>query len=137
MVFFDVFGANKSAEELSVTSPPIAKPNSRGVNYDDKPTVLYNLIEKQKWPLVLERNSNFPDEAKIWVYRIDEKKNSLRWRMLPLHAAIIFGANDEVIKALIESFPDAVKMCDDRRMLPVRLPSYFLHLSQYSNFPVF
>jgi len=91
-----------------------------GVNYDLGATVLYKLIEQRKWAQTVEHMKEYQEEVKIWVYRIDGKTKKTRWRMLPLHAAILFHASPEVIKGLIESYPEAVKLGDDRKMVPVR-----------------
>ncbi|CAB9499081.1 Ankyrin Repeat [Seminavis robusta] len=45
----------------------------------------------------------------------------LRWRQLPLHAALIFMAPPLIIKQLIEAFPYALRCPDDKGMLPVHL----------------
>ena len=127
MVFCDVF---KKSDDPALQEEAIdqtnKKYNSSGVNYDTNPTELYILIENQNWEAALERITNYPIESKVWVFRIDTETKKLRWKMLPLHAAIIFNGNDAVIDALIESFPDSVKMCDDRNMLPVRMKNLFV-----------
>lgn len=48
-------------------------------------------------------------------------KRVLRWRQLPLHAALIFMAPPLVVKQLIEIFPYALRCADDKGMLPLHL----------------
>ncbi|KAL7542487.1 hypothetical protein ACHAXR_011815 [Thalassiosira sp. AJA248-18] len=45
----------------------------------------------------------------------------LRWRMLPIHAAILFGAPAEVVKTLIKIYPAGLSSQDDQGMFPLHL----------------
>jgi hypothetical protein len=45
----------------------------------------------------------------------------LRWRMLPIHAAIIFNAPTALIKALLKAYPGGCSASDDQGMLPLHL----------------
>ena len=54
----------------------------------------------------------------------DEKKAppvTFRWKLLPLHAAIVLGAPTEIIQDLISAYPAAAKKTDERGSLPVHL----------------
>uniref|UniRef100_A0A7S4JAZ6 Uncharacterized protein n=1 Tax=Odontella aurita TaxID=265563 RepID=A0A7S4JAZ6_9STRA len=44
-----------------------------------------------------------------------------RWRLLPLHAAILFDAPAHVIEALLEVLPSAARSRDDKGYLPLHL----------------
>lgn len=46
---------------------------------------------------------------------------ALRWRQLPLHAALIFMAPPSIVKQIIELFPYALRCPDDKGMLPLHL----------------
>eukprot|EP00523_Entomoneis_sp_CCMP467_P015044 CAMPEP_0168775842 /NCGR_PEP_ID=MMETSP0725-20121227/5725_1 /TAXON_ID=265536 /ORGANISM="Amphiprora sp., Strain CCMP467" /LENGTH=553 /DNA_ID=CAMNT_0008825493 /DNA_START=58 /DNA_END=1722 /DNA_ORIENTATION=- len=59
-------------------------------------------------------------EAAIWVVR-KERDGRLRWRLLPLHAALIFNAPLPVVEILLRTFPEASTMKDDQGMLPLHL----------------
>ena len=48
-------------------------------------------------------------------------KKVLRWRMLPLHAAVLFNAPVDLIQALLKAYPDACSKYDDQGMLPLHL----------------
>ncbi|KAL3801085.1 hypothetical protein HJC23_002378 [Cyclotella cryptica] len=50
-----------------------------------------------------------------------QARKVLRWRMLPLHAAIIFSAPVALIKALLKTYPEGCSASDDQGMLPLHL----------------
>jgi len=50
-----------------------------------------------------------------------ESNGKLRWRMLPLHAALMFQAPFGVVEALLEAHPAAAAAKDDQGMLPLHL----------------
>ncbi|KAL3786720.1 hypothetical protein ACHAWO_013707 [Cyclotella atomus] len=113
-------------------------------DYDISPPGLYSAVHTRQWGLALDRIKVFPEEAKIWVYRMGvdedvgevdrmatprnahntnngEVRKVMRWRMLPLHAAIIFNAPLTVIKGLLKVYPHATTYTDDQGMLPLHL----------------
>mmetsp|Transcript_8884 Transcript_8884/g.21575 ORF Transcript_8884/g.21575 Transcript_8884/m.21575 type:complete len:850 (+) Transcript_8884:115-2664(+) len=45
----------------------------------------------------------------------------LRWRMLPLHASLLFGAPDEVVRTFLKAYPAGISEHDDQGMLPLHL----------------
>ncbi|KAL7473748.1 hypothetical protein ACHAXS_014494 [Conticribra weissflogii] len=49
------------------------------------------------------------------------KPKVLRWKMLPLHGAVLFGAPLELVQALIKAYPAACSCMDDQGMLPLHL----------------
>lgn len=107
---------DKSAYELS------REHDEPEVDYDKKPTDLYQKIEEKDWDGVIARIEDAPYEAKTWVVRheaSDSKK--IRWRLLPIHATCIFRAPLSVIESLIAAYPDGPQMKDDQGMLPVHL----------------
>ncbi|KAG7366371.1 ankyrin repeat domain protein [Nitzschia inconspicua] len=89
-------------------------------DFDKNPTVLYALVQKKIWKEAVERAKTRPDEASIWVSR-REKDGKLRWRLLPLHAAIVFKASEDVIESLLTAFPKGAETKDDQGMLPLHL----------------
>ena len=48
-------------------------------------------------------------------------KREIRWKLLPLHAAIIFKAPKETLEILLTAFPRACCYKDDQGMLPIHL----------------
>jgi hypothetical protein len=89
-------------------------------DFDKNPTVLYALVQKKIWKEAVERAKVRPDEASIWVSR-REKDGKLRWRLLPLHAAIVFKASEDVIESLLTAYPKGAETKDDQGMLPLHL----------------
>jgi len=112
------------------TSPPLPGferlPHpQRECDYDKSPTQLYRLIQNKDWNACLELLTIDPDDdvdlqACTWVVR-KEKNSRLRWRLLPLHAAIIFQAPPAVVEGLLQVYPHAAACKDDQGMLPLHL----------------
>ena len=114
-------------------------------DYDINPPGLYSAVHTRQWGLALDRIKVFPEEAKIWVHRMgveegngeneadnrmttprnapegNETRKVLRWRMLPIHAAIIFNAPMGVIQGLLKAYPIGATCADDQGMLPLHL----------------
>jgi len=88
-------------------------------DYDNNCTRLYSLLQKSEWDFALLRIGTFPSESQTWVKRLENGK--LRWRMLPIHAAIIYKAPQNVVSALIEAYGDGLKSQDDQGKLPLHL----------------
>jgi hypothetical protein len=111
-------------------------------DYDRSPTELYQLIEQNQWNQIMKRleeedddddirshsssinnnigNNRIRQQAAVWIVR-KESSGRLRWRILPLHAAIIFRAPYNVIEAIIQIYPLAAGQKDDQGMLPLHL----------------
>lgn len=108
-------------------------------DYDTTCTKLYKMIEGKKWDEILYFlesgkwyfDTTFvtsiffgsgPDprfvQSRTWVTALDEM-GSVRWCQLPLHAAITFQAPFEVIKKLVEIYPESIRCADDQDMLPL------------------
>jgi predicted nucleic acid-binding Zn-ribbon protein len=69
---------------------------------------------------VIARSETDYVEARTWVFR-KKFDGKLRWRLLPVHAAIIFKAPEHVIEALLGAYPRGAECKDDRGMLPLHL----------------
>ena len=89
-------------------------------DYDVNPTKLYEALQQRNWEASIERCKTHDKEARTWVAR-KEKNGKLRWRLLPLHAAVIFKAPDNVLEALLAAYPRGVECKDDQGMLPLHL----------------
>jgi len=111
-------GEIKASSTLKVTSPLKAK--TFECNFDKDPSKLYLSIQNRKWNDAISRAEAYPQECKTWVSRFEDS-GKLRWRLLPLHAAIIFKAPESTIQALLLSYPRAAKHKDDQGMLPIHL----------------
>ncbi|KAL7546535.1 hypothetical protein ACHAWF_013948 [Thalassiosira exigua] len=83
------------------------------------------------------RKKELRSQAQTWIIR-SERNGVLRWRMLPLHAAMAFtvrnrddkgmlalhhcfkyGANDQVLELLLNVFPEALTVRDNKGRLPL------------------
>ena len=103
------------------TSP--SRNNTLECDYDVNPTYLYQAIEARQWKHAkdfLETNDQAHAQAATWVIR-KETNGKLRWRLLPLHAAIIFGSPLEILELLLAEYPAAAQSKDDQGMLPLHL----------------
>lgn len=89
-------------------------------DFDKDPTILYAMVQKKLWKEAVERAKGYPEEASIWVSR-REKDGRLRWRLLPLHAAIVFKAPEDLVEALLTAFSKGSEAKDDQGMLPLHL----------------
>jgi len=108
---------SKSLEELSHTDN---ESESDEREFDKNPTVLYALVQKKLWKEAIARAKSNPREARAFISR-KEKNGRIRWRLLPLHAAIVFKSPEAVIEALLTSYPKAAEAKDDQGMLPLHL----------------
>lgn len=61
-------------------------------DFDENPTELYRFIQMKRWGRVMEVLQKSPTQAKIWIFRTEEDNVVLRWRLLPLHAALIVSS---------------------------------------------
>ena len=90
-------------------------------DYDENPTPLYTLLQERLWEDAITRVENYPHEARIWIYRKQPEGRGLRWRLLPLHASIIFKAPVEVVESIITVYSESSKEFDDQNSLPIHL----------------
>jgi hypothetical protein len=94
---------------------------------------LYQAIEAKQWEYAISlftkegktkngdgKDNEEADASSTWVVR-KECNGKLRWRLLPLHAALIFGAPLKLIELLLADYPLAAQCKDDRGMLPLHL----------------
>ena len=109
------------AESNSASSSSVTTTSTKAmeVDYDNGPTRLYMMIQERKWTEAISRIRSHRSEASTWVYRMDKNKNKTRWKILPLHAALVFNADISLIQALIDAYPNSVKQVDDQGMTPV------------------
>jgi hypothetical protein len=89
-------------------------------DYDTNATVLYELLESSTWDRARARCRSHPEEVRTWIIRKD-KSLSVRWKLLPLHAAIIFQSPNFLVSALLDQYPAAASKKDDQGMLPLHL----------------
>jgi hypothetical protein len=104
----------KNEEAEIIPSSPLER------DFDKNPTELYLMIQRKQWIETVERAQNAHDEARIWISR-KETDGSVRWRLLPIHAAIVFKAPEDVVEALLAAYPNGAQSKDDQGMLPLHL----------------
>jgi hypothetical protein len=116
-------------------------------DYDINPTQLFKLIQNKQWEESQAHLEANPHEAKVWIYRrqtitkqsqsggtnagnavvvsssssSSKPNHKLRWKLLPLHAALVFQAPDEFVEQLILLYPLGAAEPDDRGLTPLHL----------------
>jgi ankyrin repeat protein len=90
-------------------------------DYDQNPTNLYLLLQQKDWQGVKYQANNFAEEVQTFVFRKDSD-GLLKWRLLPLHLAILDdGVPLDVLETLLQAYPAAADVQDDHGMLPIHL----------------
>jgi hypothetical protein len=112
------------------TSPKEKKewfdPEAKEVDYDTAPTDLFQALEAREFDYAFEMyeqtNDAFTSDCKTWVIAKGlSKGQSLRFRALPLHAAIVFDAPEELIIKILRAYPKASRGRDVKGRLPIHL----------------
>lgn len=72
---------------------------------------LPDLIRHEEWDLVVERCKKSPHKASTWSYQegLFDGEHDL---VLPIHQACALHPPEEVIDALIESYPQGLRLCE-------------------------
>ena len=89
-------------------------------DYDRSVTQLYEMLESSQWENACSRCQSHPEEVHTWIVRRDANGNA-RWKLLPLHAAVIFKAPLSLIEDLLRANPIAAAKRDDQGILPLHL----------------
>ena len=89
-------------------------------DYDRSVTQLYEMLESSQWKNACARCRTHPEEVHTWVVRHDANGKT-RWKLLPLHAAIIFKAPLSLVEDLLRTHPIAAAKRDDQGILPLHL----------------
>ena len=101
-------------------------------DYNTNVTRLFAYLHQRKWTRAVEHSITEEGrrEASIWVARYQEeekeeneeqKKKKLLWKLLPIHAAIVYNAPPEVVQIVIRKYPDGCRKVDDRGFTPLHL----------------
>jgi len=129
------------SEDLIRPVPSKEIPNFPECNYDENPTELYKAIEAKQWDAVRcflltgkwkstttpsqEATSSQTPSTQVctWVTKyevsLDGTGHEGKWTMLPIHAAFLYRAPDDVIRLLLKTCPGSAKCADDQRWLPL------------------
>lgn len=89
-------------------------------DFEKNPTHLYLLVQQRDWDGVKYQAANFESEVKTFVYR-RSADGLLKWRLLPLHAAVLNDAPVDILECLLNVYKHAAAVPDDHGMLPLHL----------------
>lgn len=108
-----------------------SEPHGLECDYDTNPTYIYQAIEARQWEhaiAVFRTEVEFDpygrQQAATWVSRKEadtQAGGAIRWRQLPIHAALVFKSPTELISALVNAYPEGVRCENDQGMLPLHL----------------
>uniref|UniRef100_A0A7S2EB96 Uncharacterized protein n=1 Tax=Ditylum brightwellii TaxID=49249 RepID=A0A7S2EB96_9STRA len=117
----------------------------REVDYYHNPTELFRWINYRRWDGAKARVLTHPDECSTWIVSRHSSDGRVLWRHLPLHLVCMqsgAGGNapqseeqgnakegpevinrriEELIDALLDSYPEGAASPDDQGMLPLHL----------------
>jgi hypothetical protein len=95
------------------------------VDYDKNPTDLFQALEAREFlyanSMFKQSSLQFTKDCKTWVVARGQQQNQLRFRALPLHAALVFGAPDELVMKILNAYPLATRGRDVKGRLPIHL----------------
>jgi len=111
---------NEGRDQPPLVSIPSGNNLEMICDYDRSVTQLYEMLESSQWKNACSRCHTHPEEAHTWVVRRDANGNT-RWKLLPLHAAVIFQAPLSLIEDLLRIYPTAAAKRDDQGILPLHL----------------
>lgn len=130
---FQKISFSRSASKHKNVEKPASKskkewfdPLASEVDYDKNPTDLFQALEARQWAyagnMVGGDAEHFKKDCSTWVVAKGKKKGSaLRFRALPLHAAVVFGAPENLTKVILDAYPLATKGRDVKGRLPLHL----------------
>lgn len=104
----------------SMSKDEMTASTERLCDYDTNATALYEMLESSNWVAARDRCKTHPEEVRTWIVRKD-KSLKVRWKLLPLHAAIIFQAPTFLISTILGKYASAASRQDDQGMLPLHL----------------
>mmetsp|Transcript_5337 Transcript_5337/g.12121 ORF Transcript_5337/g.12121 Transcript_5337/m.12121 type:complete len:693 (-) Transcript_5337:204-2282(-) len=129
--------ANAAALGADPKSPKNAVPENKKewfdpeaceVDYDKNATDLFQALEARQFDYVDQMfsqvNRQFTKECRTWVVARGQKRkdsSQLRFRALPLHAALVFGAPDCITKKILNAYPKGTRGRDVKGRLPIHL----------------
>mmetsp|Transcript_2873 Transcript_2873/g.7890 ORF Transcript_2873/g.7890 Transcript_2873/m.7890 type:complete len:482 (+) Transcript_2873:80-1525(+) len=111
---------NEERDEPPSVSVPCGNDLEMICDYDRSVTQLYEMLESSQWKDACARCHTHPEEVHTWVVRRDANGET-RWKLLPLHAAIIFKAPLSLVEDLLRTHPVAAAKRDDQGILPLHL----------------
>lgn len=89
-------------------------------DYDVEKGELFYHLENKHWDDASLVARTCPEQAGYWINR-KNVDGSQRWRMLPIHSAIIYDAPSTTIQSILEAYPEGVLAREDRGIHPLQL----------------
>jgi hypothetical protein len=89
-------------------------------DYDVEKGELFYHLESRNWSEAALVARRCPEQASYWISR-KNLDGTLRWRMLPIHSAIIYGAPTDTLQAICAAFPQGIQAQDDRGVHSLQL----------------
>ena len=125
----------------SITITPFDPAIHTALDAENAPTVLYQKLLRKNFRGALKRCQEAPQEIEMWIYKQstqnspkddedtkeaaadipkqEEPKKDVKWRLLPIHAAIVLDAPLSLMEHLAN--PSTVRCPDDEGSLPLHL----------------
>ena len=91
------------------------------VDYENR-TILFKLILKKDWKMVVKRAIAFPEEASTWIVTKGFNGNL---RFLPLHKACVLQPPENVITTLLNAYMDGIDDKDQDGWLPIHCACFY------------
>lgn len=113
-------GAIKDFVSCQSTECRVEEDDIVSTTYQARP-ILHVLIGKKKWQDARNRIESNPEECRVWVITEFGGKGSIRpwWKRLPVHVACERNAPVDIVKALIDSYPESIFMKDENGKVPL------------------
>ena len=83
-------------------------------NIPNQITTLHHNLSTSNWSTALKTLRTNPQSASLWII-------NRHGRMLPLHAALLYGAPSHVVMEVLNAHPDAAKEKDLQGRLPIHI----------------
>lgn len=93
------------------------------------PTQLFSFLQQRDWEEALTCLRRSPHQARTWV-RHQSTSRVNNWSMLPLHAAVAYGAPLYLLKELATINPNALRKPDHEGKLPLHYAAIFSNTDQ-------
>ncbi|KAK1740712.1 hypothetical protein QTG54_008807 [Skeletonema marinoi] len=93
------------------------------------PTQLFSFLQQRDWEEALTCLRRSPHQARTWV-RHQSTSRVNNWSMLPLHAAVAYGAPLHLLKELVTINPNALRKQDHEGKLPLHYAAIFSSTDQ-------
>lgn len=123
--------AQEQREDEEPESDLSYKSGENECDFDVNPTALFRALYGKQWEAAEILVKMQPKEAGTWISRrqMDEELgvHVLRWRLLPIHCAIIYDAPESLLEQLMDAYPAGALATDDQGMLPHQLANELDH----------